>query len=264
MITNSKQEFLPFQLTDLGGIEEHMESMAAEGWELTSFGTYCKYKEAESEKLRFNAVLLPFGTKEAPDDYIALCEEAGWEYVGNSGNVFLFKTSNESIPDIETDPAEELEAVSAQIKKNRRERIATIIGNLVIVLLCIGLHFLISSKGKTTWFYIVTAIAYGFAAFFKLLTHIHLSSQENKWSARAEKALHKGLPIPYFGKDILPQRKSNYWFALIINVISLVLLGVIFSLTFAKEYNSIFFAAAIGAVTVIGVIHLLARKDKDK
>ena len=89
-----------FTFYDTDNIAAHLSQMAEEGWALSSVGRYFwKYTAIAPEKRTYGITFFPdvsaFDTEpsEAQEDFIAYCEEAGWNYVTQWQQMQIFYTT---------------------------------------------------------------------------------------------------------------------------------------------------------------------------
>lgn len=121
---NRKTVFAIVTVTDRKAMESYFEEMAARGWMLESIGraSFC-FRKAEPQKRKFCVDIFPSGVLESPencrsDEYIALCEDSGWEYVTGTKywKVFSAGAGQKTVP-LQTDPAVEAETLKKTFRK---------------------------------------------------------------------------------------------------------------------------------------------------
>ena len=87
-----------------------LRKMSNDGWHLDSVGPlYYRFKRGEPKDMVYQFDFKPLRGKEL-DDYIALFDDAGWEYVGRLGSWYYFRTEAKEglTPEIYTDNASKL------------------------------------------------------------------------------------------------------------------------------------------------------------
>ena len=105
-----RYRFLGFMTLDYKALQAYLNQMGQEGYELmelTKLLPIGKFKRKEEEKPK--SYYVDIFQKQEAGDYIALCEDSGWEYLKAIGSMRVFKQREgyEAIP-IQTD--EEIEA----------------------------------------------------------------------------------------------------------------------------------------------------------
>lgn len=117
---NERENFkklMTFRYTDLKAVCEYLEEMAAKGWELKSMRTFMEFRKAEPRKVRYSAELLEtasvYGNFVSDDsrEYIDMCEQAGWEFVCNTGKMYIFRMEDENAIEIVSDNEEKLKDI---------------------------------------------------------------------------------------------------------------------------------------------------------
>lgn len=93
---------------------EYLEKMAAKGWILNGISLgYLFFQKDQPKKVRFSVDALGKQRRKVDEelnddhiqDYIALCEESGWQLVDSDGTFYVFVTEDENIPFLQTDAA---------------------------------------------------------------------------------------------------------------------------------------------------------------
>lgn len=107
----SKRVPFGFRPMDLRALQAYLEQEAAEGWELTRVGTRtADFRRTYRPGLRYSVDLFNSLSAAEREDYLRLCEEAGWERVEGGGGFDIFKSRPGTAPaPIQTDEALELE-----------------------------------------------------------------------------------------------------------------------------------------------------------
>ena len=143
---DTKYRFETLCLYDYRGVEEHLSSMAAQGWRLEKAGnTFWKYCRAEPKKVRYavtySATASQFNPRptEGQRSLAELCEAAGWRKVCDWFQMQIFCTEDPDAVPLETDEALRLENIHRSMRKN------FLPSNLL--LLAIGLFMSVSFLG---------------------------------------------------------------------------------------------------------------------
>ena len=130
-----------FTFYDTDSIAAHLSQMAEEGWALSSVGRYFwKYTAITPEKRTYGITFFPdvsaFDTEpsEAQEDFIAYCEEAGWNYVTQWQQMQIFYTTKEHTIPLETDETLRLETTHRAMRKNYLPAMAALFVILLIQL----------------------------------------------------------------------------------------------------------------------------------
>ena len=100
-----------FEVHELDGMRQHLEEMAKKGWFLVELtGAVETFERGEPKPLRYAVELFDratdYGSRPEGEaqDYIALCQQAGWHFCGSYGKVHVFSSEQGSdILPIETD-----------------------------------------------------------------------------------------------------------------------------------------------------------------
>ena len=130
-----------FVYYDTEGITAHLEKMALEGWALEDVTrSFWTYVSIPPEKRTYGASFYPANLTFAPDaadkseDYVAYCQQAGWQYVTQWQKMMIFYTTKEDPPPLETDEKLRLDATWEAMK---RSHLAAELGMATLFFLCI-------------------------------------------------------------------------------------------------------------------------------
>lgn len=120
-----KRRVESFAFYDSTGIEKHLASMAAKGWQLEKITSwFWRYRRCEPQRLRYAVTYFPgaseFDPAPGPDQqtYLDYCEEAGWTPVARWAQMQIFCTADEDAAPIETDETVRLRTVRRAMRKN--------------------------------------------------------------------------------------------------------------------------------------------------
>ena len=117
-------------------IENYLEEQAAKDWLLEQVGLYGFTFRKDVSSHRRYCVDVPvtggeFKKREAyVEDYIPMCQDTGWTYVGTNDRIYIFTTEDETTIPIHTDPEVRRQA----IEREWRPRIRAYIGLLLLLL----------------------------------------------------------------------------------------------------------------------------------
>lgn len=114
-----------FVYYDTEGITAHLEKMALEGWALEDVTrSFWTYVSIPPEKRTYGASFYPANLTFAPDaankneDYVAYCQQAGWQYVTQWQKMMIFYTTEENPVPLETDESLRLDATWEAMKRS--------------------------------------------------------------------------------------------------------------------------------------------------
>ena len=107
-----KRELNLYSFYDHTHIARHLEDMAARGWELEkfNFNGLFRYRRAEPKTVHYAVTYFPKasnfdpGPSEGQQAFTDLCEAAGWEKVGQSFQMQIFRSRAEAPVPLETEP----------------------------------------------------------------------------------------------------------------------------------------------------------------
>ena len=212
------RQYYMYEYTDLTAVEEHCEDMALKGWKLTSIRNSLEFEACDPCALRYSVEVLPEAGKsgneinESCRAYIDLCAEAGWTFVSNHGDIYVFVTSDPDIPPVVTDTHEKVEAIRRSKHRTRRFETSMCVYFMLTatVQLIRALSFRASNPGQYTALLAVAAMLYAFGLGFLTILIIRTVTHR-RWCRRADAALDAGEPIPYYGKSVLRRRTIVYW-----------------------------------------------------
>lgn len=204
-----------FTFYDTDSIAAHLSQMAEEGWALSSVGRYLwKYTAITPEKRTYGITFFPdvsaFDTEpsEAQEDFIAYCEEAGWNYVTQWQQMQIFYTTKEHPIPLETDETLRLETTHRAMRKNYLPAMAAL-----FVILLIQLFQCVSNLQKnlpryltdfTQWFLLLLFFVLGIYALADCLAYL-------RWRKKSLAAVEAGgccLPV---GKGMRIVKKLYFW-----------------------------------------------------
>lgn len=203
-----------YDYTDLTALEEYLAAQAAEGWRLTNIRSFLTFERCEPTALRYSVEIIPTASQNSNEinektaDYIRMCQDAGWTFVSNAGDVYVFVTEDQDAPPIVTDDGEKIRTVARSFRNLNLLLLSITVLNIgnaflqlsnylrapeemaVMLPLCVLLFTLDAM--------LVTTLTIRFAIF-------------HRWHRRAKDALDAGLPIPYNGMKELRRTNSLQW-----------------------------------------------------
>lgn len=203
-----------FQYTDLTAVEEYLADMAFDGWRLVSIRNGFTFEECAPCKLRYSVEILPTASQVSNEvtaesqAYIDLCAEAGWSFVANAADLYVFVTSDPDAPPIVSDSREKIDAVRRAGKKRRAPLWALAVLNLFNTgLQCVNVCL------NPRAFHDMLPLLILMAALDVLLVGVLISQavQFGRWHRRAEQALAEGIPFTYYDKRVLRRRAVFGW-----------------------------------------------------
>ena len=122
---NMKYRWNTFCLYDYRGVEEHLSSMAAQGWRLVKVGnTLWKYRRADPAEVRYAVTYSDSASQFNPEptegqqSLAELCAAAGWEKVSDWAQMQIFSTADPAAVPLETDETLRLEGIHRSMKKS--------------------------------------------------------------------------------------------------------------------------------------------------
>ena len=197
---NTIRKFIPFEYTDLAALREYFEDMSSQGWFVTNIRGLVEFKKSMPCRLRYNVVILPTASQmnnkiDAKSlEYIEMCREAGWIFITNTSNVYVFVAENPNVPDIVTDRHETVEAV----RRSGQKRLLLLWA--LIPVLALNLLTMLSMY-RTDFSYrfpLTMLIGYGLIIIFFIALIFAKTLSFMSWSRQAKSALESGKPIPEY------------------------------------------------------------------
>lgn len=251
-----------FTFYDTDDIAAHLSRMAEEGWALASIGRYFwKYTAMEPEKRTYGITFFPdvsaFDTEPsaAQEDFIAYCEEAGWNYVTQWQQMQIFYTTAENPIPLETDEALRLETTHRAMRKNYLPAMAAL-----FVIILIQLFQCVSNLQKdlpryltdlTQWFLLLLFLFLGIYTLGGCLAYF-------RWRKKSLAAVEAGgccLPV---GKGLRFMKKLSFW------LVIFLFWGVFLSMS-AQGFDKVFLwvlAMMLIYFAMVSLVSYLLRKKK--
>ena len=251
-----------FTFYDTDSIAAHLSQMAEEGWALSSVGRYLwKYTAITPEKRTYGITFFPdvsaFDTEpsEAQEDFIAYCQEAGWNYVTQWQQMQIFYTTKENPIPLETDETLRLETTHRAMRKNYLSGMAGL-----FLIIAIQIFQCVSNLQKdlpryltdlTQWFLLLLFLSLGVYTISGCLAYLH-------WRKKSLAAVEAGgccLPV---GKGLRIMKKLYFW------LVIFLFWGVFLSMS-AQGFDKVFLGVLLMMIIYFAMVSLasyLLRKKK--
>ncbi len=216
------RKYMVFRYTDLKAICEYLEEMSEKGWELVSLTKIMvEFKKIEPHRVRYSVELIDTASSyndeisDETKEYIDMCEQAGWEFVCNRRKMFIFRTEDESIPDIVSDSYEKLQSIkNAIVKSFFAIWIIYLLGFFFDIYADVFMYKNIAEVAASN-------IKLGNATTALIFIIIILTEMFSFiiWYIKAKRALDDGKPISYINLKKLKRRK----FIILIPIIMIII-----------------------------------------
>ena len=180
-----------FYAFETEALTDYLEKQAAKGWLLEKVGLYgLLFRRGEPSQRRYYADLPPWEPtasdwREQKEAYVQMCGEAGWEYVGSDGWIYVFSTEEENVPPLHTDPQVRYRAID----RIWRWRIRL---GFILLLLTVGSNVgtFLSGLGQTLS--LVEKIERGYLLLLELIVETEWIWSYHRWSKRQKQGLLTG------------------------------------------------------------------------
>ena len=125
-MSSTKRELNLYSFYDHTGIARHLEEMAAKGWMLEKFSTngLFRYRREDPRPVHYAVTYFPKASNfdpapsEGQQEFTALCAAAGWEFVGQSFQMQIFRNEAVHPVPLDTEPAVQVENIHSAMKSN--------------------------------------------------------------------------------------------------------------------------------------------------
>ncbi len=204
------KKFIMFRYTDLKSICDYLEDMALKGWALKYMTNFtAEFERIEPHRVRYAVELLDTDSAynseitEKEQEYIDVCEQAGWEFVCNRKQMYIFRTESEDAPAIVSDDEDKLHNI-------RKGELKTYFLGWCIFLVWFFLVMLSKITGYVTidnyfdLYYPVIRVDILIAIILIILFQIIAFIG---WNIKASKAVSNDKPIPYVSLKRIKLRK---------------------------------------------------------
>ena len=238
---NTFKENMTFDYTELTALCEHLEIREREGKRLKDIDKYnLTYDITEPREIRYSAVI--FNRTLMHNDFVATCEQEGWEYVDSYAGLYIFRTQNPDAPKIMTDEKENFRTVTRTFLFNPRFLgFSYVTFNTVFRLIthCI-------TRWDLQWDPPLSAdsffILYLFLTSISLACVLIQTEDFLKWYTKAKKAVRNGEEIPFMNlkeRNIkLIGRRILYsmWIIAVLILFTMIFYGYYFEKTLFTGY----------------------------
>lgn len=115
---NRKNVLVLFQIYENDSLKDYLEHMAQNGWKLSKVDSlFLHFEVCKPHRIRYCVEIMEkpsvYASNQTPKQkiYREFCQEAGWDYVGNTGYFHIFCTEEEEAVLVETDTQERFERI---------------------------------------------------------------------------------------------------------------------------------------------------------
>lgn len=244
MKKNTVSVYNPFKLTQLTAIGEYLAEKEAEGLRLIAYtkGKFT-FQKAPEKKARYSVVIFRSVQR---DEFLASCEEKGWEFVSSDRDVYVFRTENPAAEKIRTDERIALKATLGTL------------GGPCALLGLVLLHFVRIVVFRTAY---EAPIETKYAQLTGLVIVLCFAIQSLReiihytlWRIRAEKAVKSGKEIPFYN---FKQAKRIQLFDDASGIILMVLWFIafcVFSLGYSPEIWHFWLEGGIASLYILVIL----------
>lgn len=235
---NTLKKFMMFRYTDLKTMCEYLEDMSEKGWALKSMSSFMvEFERIELRKVRYAVELLDTVSaysdeiSENEQEYIDMCEQAGWEFVCNKRQMYIFRTEDENAPEIVSDSEDKLHNIKTGMLKSYFLWWCIFLAWFLFVLLstvttywAIGSYIELSYRIMTVFILIILVLI----IYVQILVFW-------RWSIKAKKALDNDNTIPYVNLRKIKLRKWSVVFSIFL--LAVYFTGWIINLEYDELYR---------------------------
>ena len=245
-----------FPVMDIKAAQDLLDRRAEEGWTLDRvyLGSFARFMPAQRRE-RWAVDWVRYGKGER-QDYLALCQEAGWTFVQRVGSFHLYRAEPGAVP-IQTDPAEELRRFRGEVLL-RWSRPWAILSGIALALIALALW--LDGVQYTVLFFLLSN-----AGLFALLSLPLLAAGAAAWLLRLvlrlgqwRRAVEEGDPLPGPGPA---SARAMAWLCLAARL-WLSIFFAFFLLDILKEGN-VGNALGLFIGTLAGLSHRRKRMEKE-
>lgn len=173
---------VPCPSYDVEGTESWLEDMAEEGFFLTSDGFFCGFgffHKEEPRKIKYRMQARSAHGSFVTDSYEPLKEELesyrefGWEFVVQHGEFFIYRSVNENVRELNSDPAVQAITMKEVQKRQIHSIVSCILWLIAYPLLKKNGAIIVPMLYMKTWFYLfsVALICYFFFSSVRKLVY---------------------------------------------------------------------------------------------
>lgn len=200
---NIFKENMTFDYTELTALCEHLKIREREGKRLKKIDKYSLiYDKCESRDIRYSAVI--FSNSLMHSDFVASCEQEGWEYVTSRNELYIFRTQSPDAGEIMTDEKEYFRIVTQNFLKH--PSFFGITGFSVYVLLRHFFNMLTDNSTLASEGYIIMNFLFwvGFT-----ISVIYKLSDFIDWYKKAKNAVRNNKKIPFVNYNERKNKKLS-------------------------------------------------------
>lgn len=188
---------------DVKAAQAELDELAEQGWELTELGIFtASFRRAEQprrcwvEPARWTSIRRK--DEQARTDYLALCEEAGWDLVDEAGGLFYFQAQPDTNPlPIQTDGSLEWEDV---LKKSLWNQAYTFFYLVVYWVAWAAGRFFLDQPRVWEMFFSNGAMLVQLLLLLWLAVNLYLGFRVVRYRKKCRRAAEAGKPMPEPGR----------------------------------------------------------------
>ncbi len=212
---NIFKENMTFDYTELTALCEHLKIREREGKRLKKIDKYSLiYDKCESRDIRYSAVI--FSNILMHSDFVASCEQEGWEYVTSHNELYIFRTQSPDAGGIMTDEKEYFRIVTKNFIKH--PSFFGISGVFVYFFIRHVITFLTDNSTIASNGYLIMDYLFMICV---IISIAFKASEYIEWYKEAKHAIRNNEKIPFVNYEKRKIRKLS-------RVISYVIIGVSF------------------------------------
>ena len=216
-----------YTIEDAKAAQAELDQRAEQGWELEEVGLFtATFRRAEHprpcwvEPARWKSVRRK--DEDARADYLALCDEAGWELISEDGGLFYFRAREGTDPaPIQTDAGVEWEDVW---KKALRGQLSSMLYVVIYGFVWSGARFLLNRPRVWELFLSNAALAAQGMLFLLLALELFLAARVLRYRIRCRRAAAEGESFPVPRRAAARLRGASSWIFWVVLAVSLAVL----------------------------------------
>ncbi len=199
-----------FDYTELTALCEHLEIREREGLRLRKIDKYALvYDKCGQRDIRYCAVI--FSNILMHRDFVATCEQEGWEFVTSHDELYIFRTQNSDATDIMTDEKDYFRIVAKSFLKH--PRFLGISGFMIYILIHRFYDLFVDNSTMAANGFLM--VDYLFWVVF-LISIVFKITEYIEWYKKAKNAVHNNEKIPFTNYKERTTKKISrvivYWF----------------------------------------------------
>lgn len=216
-----------YTIEDAKAAQAELDQRAEQGWELEEVGLFtATFRRAEHprpcwvEPARWQSVRRK--DEDARADYLALCDEAGWELISEDGGLFYFRAREGTDPaPIQTDAGVEWEDVW---KKALRGQLSSMLRVVIYGVVWNGAQFLQDRPRVWELFLSDAALAAQTLLIFLLAMELFLTVRVLCYQVKCRRAAAEGESFPVPRRAAARLRGASSWIFWVVLAVSLAVL----------------------------------------